>query len=298
MNGSSGPEGSVSIVVVSLLGGETLERCLRALEKIDCPFMVVSDGPAPHTGPSASARITHLRTDVSVPRKRHLGVSATRSEWVALLEDTCEISGSWLAAVKEIARRSDLAAVGGPVVIDTALSPRTMALACMEYGEFAPECATEVAQARLQPAARIAGLNLLYRRDALPPLAPGEGLIETEVNAAIREKGGRIAVHPALRVTYCAEDHASATLCSRYVHGRIYGGGQRAQCSIPARVLAIAKCAALPLLLFARAAGALPPAYRRRFRAWGWTLAFALAWSAGEGVGLALGRGDSLEAWR
>jgi hypothetical protein len=141
-------------------------------------------------------------------------------------------------------------------------------------------------------------LNLLYRRSALPPLRPDEGLIEVEVNAAIRARGGEIALHPALAVTYCAEDRASARLRSRYAHGRIYGGGQRATRSVAARIAAVAKCAALPLVLFARAARALPRAYPRRFSALGWMLAFSMAWAAGEAVGYALGRGASLAAWR
>jgi len=54
----------------------------------------------------------------------------------------------------------------------------------------------------------------------------------------------------------------------------------------------------LPLVLAARGVAGLPRQRRVDPRAWLWVIAFALAWSAGEAVGIVFGRGTSLRAWR
>ena len=105
-------------------------------------------------------------------------------------------------------------------------------------------------------------------------------------------------MHAGLAVRYVAEDRASATMASRRSHGRIYGGGLAAGLSPAQRAFAMAKCALLPMVLAARGMAGLPRSRRFDPRALCWLFAFALAWSAGEAMGICFGRGASLDAWR
>ena len=115
---------------------------------------------------------------------------------------------------------------------------------------------------------------------------------------ALRAAGRVIALHPGLAVTYSASDFAGARWMARLQHGRIYGGGLRARLGALRRAVALLKCAVLPAVLWARGAAALPAQRRTDWQAHGWLWLLALAWSAGEAVGIAFGRGRSLQAWQ
>lgn len=177
------------------------------------------------------------------------------------------------------------------------LPPRCMALACLEYGAFTPGRDAAGIAPSVVAADRIAGLALLYRRASLPPSA-GSELIETEVNAAILAGGGRLLMHPGLAVEYRGVDLDSATLASRFNHGRIYGGGQRTRLRPLQLAVALLKCIALPAVMYVRALRGLPERCRRPLTTRSWILALGTAWSAGELAGLLVGRGRSVERWR
>ncbi len=290
----------LAIVVVSLVGGEALERTLRSIAPIDAPCVVVAASTLRLDPSVGSTRARVVRADVPVPLKRAVGLALTDSDWVAFLEDTCDLDGGWPAAFEDIARRADFDGVGGPVAIASDLPPRCMALACLEYAAFSPRrrLFSEGASPAAALTGQLAGLNLLYRRSAILPLVGDTGLIETEVNRLIRQRGGKLGVHPDLAVTYREADHASATLGSRYAHGRIYGGGQRDHTRRAWRPVALLKCLALPMVLYARAVKGIPPGHAAPLRTRLWIFGLALAWSAGEFTGYLSGRGASLARWR
>ena len=292
-----GRPATLAIVVIPLLGGDALNRTLRSIQAIGAPSFVIG-GQAPPPVPGKGAAPTFIASDLSVPERRAIGVAVSGTEWVALIEDTCDVGVGWMLACAEIAAADDVAAAGGPVTILPSLPPRCMALACLEYAAYAPAGQGPGNAPQVTAAQRIAGLALLYRRSALPPLEPGKGLIESEVNEAIRSRGGRLLMHPGLAVEYRSADADSATLGSRFNHGRIYGGGLRGRLGLLQRGLAALKCLALPLVMVARAMPGLPAACRSRTATRFWILALSAAWSAGEAVGVLAGRGRSLARWK
>lgn len=292
---------SLTFVVIPLVGGAALERCIAALHCTPAAIIVVGRIPAALADRVRSRGGMAIDSIEPVPRRRALGAAHAHSDWIAFCEDTCEIGANWYATFESVSRAAIAGAWGGPIEICDGLSARCMALALLEYGEFAAHRRQGLGTApgaTWQPAARIAGLVPLYSTSALPWPPPAEGLIETEVNAAIAASGKPLALHGGLAVRYCADDTASATFASRYSHGRIYGGGQRASLHGLARVAALAKCLLLPLVLGARGLAGLPRARRADPRSIAWLMGFALAWSVGEAVGLVFGRGASLAAWR
>lgn len=284
----------LSFVVIPLLGGEGLERTLRSIGRTAAPCLVVGRAAPPDSldgGPATD----FIASDLPVPERRAIGIAATTTPWVALLEDTCDLSADWAAACIALARDEAVSAAGGEVSVDPGLPSRCVALGCLEYAAFAP---TRDLSADGELTERIAGLALLYKRAALPKLAAGQGLIESEINDLIRRRGGRMVRHPGLMVVYRGADFKSATLSSRFSHGRIYGGGLHQRLGAAQRVVAALKCLALPAVMFARATRGLPTACRRPWATRLWIVALSLAWSAGEGVGVLAGRGQSLARWQ
>lgn len=292
---------SLTIVVIPLQGGLALERSLRSLGHVPAHCIVVG-APTKELVKTLDLKgVEVIRSSASVPRRRALGVQAARTDWVAIIEDTCEITESWYPAFVDLSGGTQGDAWGGTVDIEHDLPPRCLALACLEYGQFTTHrwhlLATAGARSPWRAVSRLAGLNLVYRRASLRENIPESGLIETELHEHFLQTGNPLLLHPGLSVRYFAADYASATLRSRYAHGRIYGSGQRQRCSFSARFLHAAKCALLPLVLAARAAPSVPRSYRQKCAAAMWLIVLAGAWSLGECVGLLRGRGDSLRAW-
>lgn len=288
---------TLTFVVIVLVGGDALRRCVERLRASGARIVVVGSRVA-----GLPDGVAVVDSPDGVPRRRALGAAAAHSEWVAFIEDTCEIDARWHDAFLEIAADARCRAWGGPIEIAPELPPRCAALASLEYGEFAPRRWQRLATSpgpSWRPVRRLAGLCLLYRGDALRRVAGMDQLLlETDVNERLRADGEPIALHAGLAVRYATADWPNARIAARFAHGRIYGGGLAATLDPRRRVLALAKCLALPLLLAVRGAAGLPPRQRQRTATLGWLIGFASAWAAGEAAGLLFGRGDSLAAWR
>ncbi|MEO8523283.1 MAG: hypothetical protein ABI460_01055 [Caldimonas sp.] len=295
------PPSRLTFVVIPLIGGAALERCIAALRGTPAPIMVVGRLGAGLEQSLRSRGLTTIESDAPVPRRRAIGAAAADTEWISFCEDSCVIGPTWYPSFETLLPLRESDAWSGPIEIDADLPPRCAALAALEYGEFGAGRWTRLATApgsAWRPVRRLAGLNLLYRAAALPTPAPPEGLIETEVNERASAQGRPLAMHPGLAVTYSGADLSGASLASRHAHGRIYGGGLRARLPALSRALAVVKCAALPLVLTARGFAGLPSKHRGNIVTLAWLAGFAIAWSVGEATGLLLGRGTSIEAWR
>lgn len=292
--------GSLTIVVVALVGGDALERCLRSTAGIPARRIVIGSREVTGFFQGDTADIEYLESGAPVPVRRAMGVAAAATEWVAIIEDTCEISATWHEAFVHVAVATSGPAWAGPVRLVRELAPRFMALACTEYGEFTPGNWRRLARAA-EPGgswrmARIPGICLTYRRAAISGLLAGE-LVESDLHAELEARGSTIHLHPGLEVTYCVADARNATIATRFAHGRIYGGGLARRSSLVARLVGAIKCLALPPVMLARAARGLPDDYGRRATALAWVCCFAGAWSAGELTGLLTGRRPHLRAW-
>ncbi len=296
----NGARAGLGFAVIPLVGGAALEACLASVPR-SAQRVVVGRVPARVAAALQGAGSAVVDSDESVPRRRAIAAALAGSDWIAFCEDTCRLGTAWHASFEAVRDEARVDAWSGPIEIDPALSPRGVALAALEYGEFAPHRWQRLARdhvAGWQPVARLAGLNFVVRSSAIAAPAPPHGLIETEIQAGIVGAGRQLGLHPGMSVRYEVEDRSGATVAARMAHGRIYGGGLRARLSPTARLLALAKCALLPAVLAARGLAGLPRQRRGDARAWLWIAAFALAWSAGEVVGIAFGRGHSLQAWR
>jgi hypothetical protein len=295
------PALSLTVIVISLVGGAALERCLRAVARIPARRIVMLRSDTPGVVSHARPEFEWQVVNGSVPEKRARGLEAATTEWVAIIEDTCEPAPTWHEAMIAVATAPQGVAWSGPVEISRYLAPRFMALACVEYAEFARANWTRLTIAQTAGAAwrmvRIPGLNLVYRRSAIDVRDLADGLVESDFHDEIQRRGGALCLHPDLAVTYFAPDHRNAAVRARFVHGRIYGGGVAQRISAGARLAGALKCVALPAVLTLRALRGLPSPYRRRTTAFAWIIAFSCAWASGECIGLLAGRGDAALDW-
>jgi hypothetical protein len=284
---ASNPSNCIA-VVVALVGGLALTRCVESLRNVGLSAIVV--GPQRLLATELGDSLV-VYSDEPVPRRRALGVGASLSEWIVLIEDTCVLTDSWSHTLQELAATAgSLHAIGGPVAIANALPPLGIALGCVEYGEFAPHRIAD-----RTPCNRLHGLCIIYRRAAI---AGSDLLIDTETQNSILASGGQMEFRSSLCVSFAAFDPATATASARFTHGRIYGGGQRMRLSVMGRWLASLKCLALPPVLTLRALAGVPPHASQKLAVYLHILRLNTGWACGELIGLLRGRGAALQEWQ
>ncbi len=296
---------SVTVAVVSIVGGEVLQRCLAAIPSGADELLSVTRSERDKVLPPATGWRSIDGQGISVPQRRALAVRAARSEIVALIEDTCVPSPQWLQTIRHVFADANVTAAGGPVTIDCGLPGRIIALACAEYGLFHPErltagAGTARAGPPLDDSPGLPGNNLALRRSSLQCLEPGDdGFIESEVVTALRASGHRVVFHPDMTVNYQFGDERGARLMSRFRHGRLYAGRRARAEGAAVRIAGLLKTPLLPLVLCTRAASTLrlPGLRPALWAALPWIVLQQTAWSAGELTGYLSGPGQMLEAW-
>ena len=270
---------TLTVVVVALLGGKALERCVEVARAQASQLLIVhrdgeiTDGAGKTVGTAA-------RPDI--PSKRQSAVEIAETGLVALLEDTVVVGPGWSDAVLDALRAGDALACGGPVGISSALPAPTRALALSEYGAFGKVTAER------EPSA-LPGCNFAFRRDALLEAMTGsEGLVDQKVFRAIRKRG-RIIWAPGMSVTYAEPNADGASLKTRFDHGRIYGSAEAEHAGFTGRIARAAKAVLLPPVMTLRGLGNAGPAERRSLPTLGWLALQQTAWAAGELAGAIMG---------
>ena len=300
---------NLSVVVVSLLGGEALESCLRRLQPVNGECIVV----LPDAGqPSTTWRKRHpgihfiTSAQTPVPLRRRDGVMAAQKKIVALLEDTSLPVPGWCEAVCDAFEDPMVGAVGGPIDISPSLPARFKALGCSEFGRYHPRRYMKLAlgppgRGGAIPVSRLPGNNLAYRRSLLLDVMrnQGEGIIETRVNEAILARGLRLVLHPNMSAVYAGADHQGARLLSRLRHGRLFAGGRVMHEGSKTRLIWFLISLALPIVLSARALSTVPSAVgMTAFPLVAlWVCLMETCWSVGESIGYLADEGQSMKNW-
>lgn len=298
----------ISVVVVELVGGDTLTACLERLATLEAKVIVICRKDAELA--QRKLRFPDMRfvqaTSKPVPFLRQQGVELASTAKVALLEDTVLPDHRWLTAASEALSAPRTAAAGGPVTIDPSLPARYLALACAEFGRFHPDLIARLAYTDKPedpfPATRLPGCNLAYRRAVLLEILrqTQHGLIETEVHESLQKRGLDLVVHSEMTVFFVGELHSATSLISRFNHGRLFAHQRVATASWSTRLSWFVKSAALPAMLALRALrtmrAAVPPT--RWLTVAVWLGVLEAAWAAGESVGYLAGGGHSLERWQ
>lgn len=299
----------VSIIIVSLVGGDALVEILRSIQVVKGEQLVLLDETKNNIR-ALQQKFPAVqfvgRDELSVPMARKRGVELTSGEIVALLEDTSLPASSWYEAVANAFAEPNIVAIGGPVALSSKLGGSYLALGCGEYGRFHPDRFYLMAEGKvmdnsLLPVSRLPGNNLAYRREALIKVLRDKehGLIEAEINEQLKVNGEKLYMLPAMLVTYSMMDVHGARLKTRFNHGRLFAGNRVAGLGWKTRVSWFMKSLLLPAVLSLRGWSSMTHAVDRP--AWPkvmlWIFLMETAWAMGEAVGYLRGVGSSLEAW-
>ena len=132
---AGGPGPKISIVVATRNRRKDLERCLRSLEAelpgpAEAEILVVDSGsrddtcqflaglaPPAKNGAHPKISVRYLyQKNAAASVARNLGAREARGEWVAFLDDDCEVQPGWFGELCQ-ALRPGVEAVGGPAVV-------------------------------------------------------------------------------------------------------------------------------------------------------------------------------------
>jgi hypothetical protein len=290
--------GRLSVVVVPLIGGNALQSLLETLldpanVPEDAEILVVhgSSGAVP------DLRVRELAppSKASVPQRRALGAARASGAVIALLEDTVVPLAGWgHAALALHLSHPESGSIGGTLRLGPHLSPRSVALLLLEFGDFL--ASDEVSET----ATTLPGSNLSFKRDVLERagvLASGS-LREAEVFARLAAERRPVRLESAMAATCIAADPRGLSAFSRFQHGRLYAGrrlGRERRLERYGRALT---AVALPVVLAVRALRALRRAAASSPVRVMWHVSWmSVAWSLGELTGYLRGPGDSESHW-
>ncbi|MDQ3697852.1 MAG: glycosyltransferase [Gemmatimonadota bacterium] len=289
---------ALSVVVVPYAGRDYLARCLRALAEqrgVGQPEIIV---PADDSTRDVAAlerefprvRFVRVAGRLGPAALRGAGVRASRGSIVALTEDHCIPSEDWCSGILA-AHRAPHAAIGGAVEKEGDDTPLAWALYLCDYGRYMRPLAEG-------PAAYLTDCNVSYKRAALDSVAEAwkTEFHETAVHWALAARRETLWLSPRIVVRQQRGARFASALGERFVHGWIFAGTRVAATSIARRVASAGTAALLPALLVQRAAANVIRKRRhggRLVRALPVMLAMTTAWSLGELVGYAAGRGPA-----
>ncbi|MBV36151.1 MAG: hypothetical protein CMP47_11990 [Rickettsiales bacterium] len=274
---SAGPTPAFAVAVIELLGPD--EARMRA-----------SDLAAEAEAAAIPVRIVfRCGAADSVPQRRRRAAEEAFEETgapiVLLVEDTTCLAPGWADALRITFADVRVAAAGGPVQVAARLPPRYRALGRLEYGLFDGT----------RPDSHLPGNAFALRlTDLRQALAPGEGIVEHDLEQRFTARGRQVRSTDALTSIYALPDRYGARLSTRFGHGRLYGAGRDGN-----RVLGVLRALlAMPVLSLRgfRAARAAVQA-RQWLPELPWIVAMSTAWALGELTGQVAGRGKSEGSW-
>jgi hypothetical protein len=257
----------LSIIVTVVDGGETLRRCLRALDaQQDAPplevivpfddsrpevrrmagefpaFTFLDLGAIPTVRSAESAAGQHELFD----RRRAAGLRAATGELIGMLEDRGAPRPDWAAVVTRL-HAHPYAVIGGAVENgrDRLLN---WAVYFCDFGRYRLPLAAG-------PAEYVTDVNLCYKRRALAATEPlwRDRYHETTVHWALRRAGETLFLNPEMVVDQFRENlQLRGLLSERFAWGRLFAYTRAREASAAKRGLLAALGPALPFVLFLR----------------------------------------------
>lgn len=289
----------LSVIVVCLNSPDVREKCLTALaNQIDpnnTEILVVSRWT--NDDRKEGERLSSIHwlsapSESTIPQMRTQGILQSRGEIVALLEDDCVVSSSWLSDVIQ-AHAGEDKIIGGAIAAEHYHSLLDWAVYFCEYARFMPPFSGSQSA--------LPGNNVSYKRTALPSLNPADGFYEVFFHDQWLRSGGRLLANPNMAVTNINHWTIRHITNIPFHHGRAFAGMRSAQFPLWRKGVYSLLSLALPILKLYRLAVVVYN--RRKYRSQfifsiPFTVLFLVSWSIGEMLGYAAGPGRSAEQWR
>lgn len=283
---SSNPH--ISVIIASLSGSTYLNACLTSLANqqghITSEIIVVEGVgealPNHIQTQHPNIHIIPYSSPQTIAELRAIGLKKAQGMIVALTEDHCLIPPNWFVSIQEAHQKYTDVAIGGSVVngAEGTLADQ-LAYVC-EYGNFGvvPAGSTPI----------LPGPNVSYKRTALTNI--GTEFWEGHFHAQLQAQGHTLRSDPSLQVTHKKHFTLKTYLHERFHYSRWFAGHRVTNSTLTKRLFYLAASPLLPLLIFIRLV--------RRLDKSNWYLAphialVALVGTLGEGIGYALGKGNS-----
>lgn len=281
----------LSVIVTCCDTPELLERCLAALVRqpaaaeiivADCSF---EDPTARVRAAFPQVRVRRVER-MAVPALRWTAAREVRGDVIAAVEARCTPAADWCDEIERAHRRwADAPAVGGPVDLKSPASAFDWGLYLSEYVAFAPPVVEGESE-------QLSSANLSYKRADLDRARDllDQGVWEAALHERWRREGRALRMSSAT-VTFQNGLTPGAALALRFHYARAYAA-ERVGADMARALFYGMGTPLLPALLTWRIARAAHAKGRPRafWRALPWTLAFVLAWAAGELAGYVAGR--------
>lgn len=280
----------MTVVVIVLIGGDLLRRCLRALavqKGADSLEVIVPyDDAHADVGRLAEefsgVQFVFVEGRHTYAELRTAGVKRATSKVVALLEDHCVPDPGWAREILR-AHEGSVVAVGGPVdklTPDTALN---WSLYLADYVRYARPLPAG-------PVEHLTDCNVSYKRANLASIADvwAREFHEPEVHAALRERGGQLWFDPGVLVQQQRPISLGDAVKDRYAFGRLFGSRRVEGKTLGERLKMAALGLLLPPLLVARVGQVVfsKKRYRGEFvRALPYVVLMNTLWATGEVLG-------------
>ncbi len=244
----------LSVVVVAYAGPAYVTRCLAALDvqtdsgpyevivvfdKLSLPDALVAQHPATRWIADQSPDPARLRA---------LGVAAARGALIAVTEDHCVPSPTWIRDLRMAHLEHRVAAIGGPLdklVPDSALN---WAGYLLEFGRYQPPLTTG-------DALYLTDCNVSYQRAALEAIRDVwmNAFHETTTHWALRDRGERLVLDARPTVSQQRSVTWWGGLVEKVQHGAVFGRTRLPGLSYGARAMRALSTPALPFVLTLRA---------------------------------------------
>ncbi len=284
------PSHTVTVAVVAICGAAHLRRCLAALAAQEgapaFDILVVYDPQLDDVAEFAGGR-PDIRFVANAGQRTPLELASRAASeaggtLVLLTEDHCVPAPEWVRSMVD-AQADDRAVVGGSVEPLEGATPLDWAFYLVDYYRYMPPV-------REGPSPTLTVCNASYRADRLAEIADVWRVIfhETAINDALAARFGQLWLAPAARVAMRRHVRFRDALYERYAFGRLFGCTRLEFMPGWRRLYYVVLAPALPVILFARMAGAsarAPDNLRRFLRSSFHVAALVVAWSWGEWLG-------------
>jgi hypothetical protein len=297
------------VIVTIVDGGETLERCLEALDrqndppelKIIVPFdesvenisgiarhfptiEFLPMGAVPTARPTQSPAGQHELFD----RRRTAGLAAATGDLIAILEDRGIPRAGWARGVVDLHARLPHAVIGGAIE-NGRDRPLNWAVYFCDFGRY---------QLPFEEGPRqyVSDVNICYKRRALESTRDlwTTRYHETTVHWALQRAGETLYIHPSVVIDQMRGTlRLGGLLRERLGWGRLFAYTRAREMTRPRRLLFGVLAPFLPVILLTRIV--LGQCAKRRALgklaiAWPIVLALLIAWSLGESAGYVTGK--------
>lgn len=295
---------TLSVLVVSLSGTDSLDRCLASLKeqtaRQNIEVIVITNAVTSEAADSLCTNFPHVvflnGAAKTVPQKRAVGLARCSGEIVALIEDDCLVPGDWCAAVIAAHKRNSEIAIGGAVQPGNYRSWLDWGIFFCEYGRYLKPFEGVVTA--------LPGNNVSYKRRQLQVILQEqaqENFYEVFVHGELQQRGQSLKADAAIYVqNFNSSWRLSNVVQVPFHHGRGFAGLRFSKQSWR-RFFYLGVACLLPALQTYRILKQVLPrkGYRQRVaQALPGIMLFWTSWSAGEFVGYLFGPGRSLQQWR